>query len=115
MYYTHMISSYLKVIVKHFTDMDMMRRPPHPAFRYGDIDVSNPNLCSRGRKLISSTIRLTMEEYPLKEMSEINRYDYFDFKKVNETSRHFVDGFDNVMGPGMICNHMFLKKSWISS
>ena len=95
-----MISSYLKVIVKHFTDMDMMRRPPHPAFRYGDIDVNNPNLSTRGRSLINSAIRSTIEEYPLNEMSEINRYDYFDFKKVNETSRHFVDGFDNVMGPG---------------
>ena len=80
--------------------MDRKKRPPHPAFRYRDIDVNNPNLSTRGRKLINSTIRLTIEEYPLKEMSESNRFDYYDFKKVNETSRHFVDGFDNVMGPG---------------
>ena len=100
MYYTHVISSYLKIILIHCTDMDRKKRPPHPAFRYGDIDVNNPNLSTRGRKLINSTIRLTIEEYPLKEMSESNRFDYYDFKKVNETSRHLVDGFDNVMGPG---------------
>ena len=93
--------------LQYLNNLERRKIPPHPAYRYGNLESSVPSMMNCGVMLFTDMSK-TIQDYPLIAMSKKNRFDYYDFKTVDAKSqhktvdaRHFVDGFKNSNGPGV--------------
>ena len=86
--------------------MSKNKKPPYPSFRFGSHSVDIKSSNERGTLLVSD-IRDKIKKFPLVELGDNNRFDFYDFKKINPSSNHFVYGFDDQIWPKKLMeNHI---------